>query len=127
MGRLTRKAALITIGAGGCGCGLAASELFAEGGAKVAIIDLPSSQGKLVAKRINAFAGLDCCFPADASVADQIRRAVRRAKECFEPIAVLLNLAGMTAVGAPLETRGNSLATCSLAPSCGLTRHEDMQ
>ncbi|MBV4540366.1 SDR family NAD(P)-dependent oxidoreductase [Pseudomonas vlassakiae] len=102
MGRLTGKVALITGGAGGCG--LAATELFAKEGAKVAIIDLPGSQGELVAKRINASGGLACFFPADVSVADQIQRAVRHAEECFGPITVLLNHAGTIAVGPFLET-----------------------
>ena len=73
MGRLNGKVALITGGAGGCG--LAASELFAREGAKVALLDLPHSDGKAVAERINAAGGTALFVPTDVSVAEQVERA----------------------------------------------------
>ena len=102
MGRLTGKVALITGGAGGCG--LAASELFAAEGAKVAILDLPTSQGEAVAERINAAGGEACFLPADVSVGDQVHQAVREAQARFGPITVLMNHAGIIAAGPFLET-----------------------
>lgn len=102
MGRLTGKVALITGGAGGCG--LAASELFAAEGAKVAILDLPTSQGEDVAARINAAGGEACFVPADVSVSDQVHQAVREAQARFGPITVLMNHAGIIAAGPFLET-----------------------
>ena len=102
MGRLAGKVALITGGAGGCG--LAASELFAKEGAKVAILDLPSSQGGALAARINAEGGTACFVPADVSTAEQVNRAVRLVEERFGAITVLINHAGTISAGPFLET-----------------------
>lgn len=102
MGRLTGKVALITGGAGGCG--LAASQLFAQEGAAVAILDLPSSQGEALAAEINAAGGKACFFAADVSSAEQVNRAVRHAEELFGPITVLINHAGTISAGPFLET-----------------------
>ncbi|BAN49640.1 SDR family NAD(P)-dependent oxidoreductase [Metapseudomonas resinovorans] len=102
MGRLNNKVALITGGAGGCG--LAASELFAREGAKVAILDLPSSDGAAVAERINAAGGSACFLPADVSNSEQVNRAVAEAEACFGPITVLMNHAGTIHAAPFLET-----------------------
>ena len=102
MGRLQGKVALITGGAGGCG--LAASELFAAQGAKVAMLDLPTSQGEAVAARINAAGGEALFLPADVSVADQVQQAVREAQAAFGPTTVLMNHAGIIAAGPFLDT-----------------------
>lgn len=102
MGRLQGKVALITGGAGGCG--LAASELFAKEGAKVAILDLPHSDGEAVAARINEAGGIAYFFPADVSSAQQVGHAVSQAEAHFGPITVLMNHAGTIAAGPFLET-----------------------
>ena len=102
MGRLTGKVALISGGAGGCG--LAVSQLFEREGAKVAIMDLPTSQGEAVAEQINAAGGVACFLPADVSVADQVNRAVGQAEERFGAITVLMNHAGTISAGPFLET-----------------------
>ncbi|WBG62113.1 SDR family NAD(P)-dependent oxidoreductase [Pseudomonas citronellolis] len=103
MGRLNGKVALITGGAGGCG--LAASELFAREGAKVALLDLPHSDGKAVAERINAAGGTALFVPTDVSVAEQVERAVAQVEERVGAITVLMNHAGTIHVGPFLETR----------------------
>jgi NAD(P)-dependent dehydrogenase (short-subunit alcohol dehydrogenase family) len=101
-GRLSGKVALITGGAGGCG--LAASELFAAEGAKVGIVDLPSSPGADVAKKLNE-AGHEAVFaPADVSDAAQVASAVEKIIGAFGPITVLMNHAGTLAAGPFLET-----------------------
>ncbi|CAM3584441.1 Cyclopentanol dehydrogenase [Pseudomonas reidholzensis] len=102
MGRLTGKVALITGGAGGCG--LAASELFAAEGAKVAILDLPSSQGEAVAAQINAAGGEAVFLPCDVSSAEQVHAAVSQAQARLGAITVLMNHAGIIAAGPFLET-----------------------
>ncbi|UVH51923.1 SDR family NAD(P)-dependent oxidoreductase [Pseudomonas sp. CBSPBW29] len=105
MGRLIGKVALITGGAGGCG--LATSELFAREGAKVAILDLPQSDGVAVAERINASGGNAYFIATDVSNADQVETAVTQVEQRFGPITVLMNHAGTIHVGPFLETSEN--------------------
>lgn len=105
MGRLTGKVALITGGAGGCG--LATSELFAREGAKVAILDLPHSDGAAVAERINASGGSACFIDTDVSSAAQVQAAVMQVEQRFGAITVLMNHAGTIHVGPFLDTSEN--------------------
>ncbi|MGO4619180.1 SDR family NAD(P)-dependent oxidoreductase [Ensifer sp. 2YAB10] len=100
-GRLSGKVALISGGAGGCG--LAASELFAREGAKVAIVDLPRSKGEEVAASIRANGGEAIFAPADVSVSAEVTSAVKAVETAFGPITVLFNHAGILAVGPFLE------------------------
>ncbi|MBK5564943.1 SDR family oxidoreductase [Ensifer sp. SSB1] len=100
-GRLSDKVALISGGAGGCG--LAASELFAREGAKVAIVDLPRSKGEEVAASIRANGGEAIFAPADVSVSAEVTSAVKAVETAFGPITVLFNHAGILAVGPFLE------------------------
>lgn len=100
--RLLGRTALVTGGAGGCG--LAASTLFAREGARVGILDLPGSQGELVARQLRD-EGLEACFaPADVSEPDQVVRAVAAVEAEFGPITALLNHAGILAAAPFLET-----------------------
>ncbi|MDO5630235.1 MAG: SDR family NAD(P)-dependent oxidoreductase [Paracoccus sp. (in: a-proteobacteria)] len=101
-GRLQRKTALITGGAGGCG--LAASERFAAEGAKVGIVDLPASNGAKIAQRLRD-AGHEAIFaPADVSDAAQVSRAVETVEAAFGSITVLMNHAGILSAMPFLET-----------------------
>ncbi|MFS0827279.1 SDR family NAD(P)-dependent oxidoreductase [Pseudomonas phoenicis] len=102
MGRLAGKVALITGGAGGCG--LAASQLFAAEGAKVAILDLPSSDGVNVAERIEAAGGSACFIATDVSDGAQVQAAVAQVEGLWGAITVLMNHAGTIHVGPFLET-----------------------
>ncbi|MEC9482603.1 MAG: SDR family NAD(P)-dependent oxidoreductase [Halomonas sp.] len=103
MERLKNKVALITGGAGGCG--RAAAELFAREGARVAILDLPTSAGEQVAAGINDAGGSACFVPADVSNAEQVKQAVEQAEAQFGAITVLMNHAGTIAAGPFLETQ----------------------
>lgn len=101
-GRLNGKVALITGGAGGCG--LAASELFAAEGARVGIVDLPSSDGSRIAHALRE-AGHDVVFAAaDVSDAAQVAAAVASVEEAFGPITVLMNHAGILCAKPFLDT-----------------------
>lgn len=101
-GRLSGKVALVTGGAGGCG--LAASALFAAEGAKVGIIDLPSSSGEAVASQLRD-RGYNVVFvAADVSDAGQVQAAVKTVEDAFGAITVLMNHAGILAAVPFLET-----------------------
>jgi NAD(P)-dependent dehydrogenase (short-subunit alcohol dehydrogenase family) len=91
--QLAGIAALVTGGASGLG--LATAERLAGAGAKVVIVDLPSSQGAEVARRLGskvAFAA------ADVTDEDQVARAVETAQELGELRAVV-NCAGVRQAG----------------------------
>lgn len=100
--RLAGKIALITGGAGGCG--LAASELFAQEGAKIGIVDLPRSDGEAVAARLRA-TGYEATFAA-ADVSDEpaVTAAVAAVTQTLGAPNVLFNHAGTLVVKPFLET-----------------------
>lgn len=101
-GRLEGRTALVTGGAGGCG--LAASRLFAQEGAKVGIVDLPSSDGAVVAEKLRAD-GFDAVFaPADVSNQEQVQAAVAAVERELGTITALMNHAGILAAGPFLDT-----------------------
>ena len=100
--RLAGKVALITGGAGGCG--LAASQLFAKEGARVGILDLPSSHGAKVAEDINRNGGVACFAACDVSDNEQVHNAVQAVARELGTITVLMNHAGILSVGPFLET-----------------------
>lgn len=101
MQRLLGKVAIISGGAGGCG--LAASELFAEEGAVVGIIDLPTSKGAEVAERLRKL-GHDAAFAAaDVSDPDQVDQAVAEITRQLGTATILFNHAGTIDVKPFLE------------------------
>jgi len=101
-GRLAGKVALVSGGAGGCG--LAASMLFAAEGASVGIVDLPRSKGEQTAAEIRARGGKAVFAAADVSDAGQVKAAVDTVAGELGAVTVLMNHAGILAVGPFLET-----------------------
>jgi NAD(P)-dependent dehydrogenase (short-subunit alcohol dehydrogenase family) len=101
-GRLEGKIALVSGGAGGCG--LAASELFAQEGAAVGIVDLPRSEGEALASRLRD-QGFKAAFAAaDVSDEAQVIKAVEAVGGQLGPITVLFNHAGTIVIKPFLET-----------------------
>lgn len=88
--QLKDSVALVT--GGGSGLGEATIREFAGAGARVAILDLPSSAGAKVADSIGERA---LFVPADVVSADQVTDAVQKTVARFGGVHVLINCAGI--------------------------------
>jgi NAD(P)-dependent dehydrogenase (short-subunit alcohol dehydrogenase family) len=88
--QLKDAAAIVT--GGGSGLGEATIREFAGAGARVAILDLPSSPGAKVAESIGERA---IFVPADVASADQVSDAVQKAVARFGGVHILINCAGI--------------------------------
>jgi len=86
---ITDKVALVTGGASGLG--LATVKRLHADGAKVAIVDLPSSNGKAVAEELG---GNAVFVPTDVTDEEQVQAAVDTAAG-LGPLAVVVNCAGI--------------------------------
>ncbi|SHK03230.1 NAD(P)-dependent dehydrogenase, short-chain alcohol dehydrogenase family [Pseudonocardia thermophila] len=84
--QLAQSAVAVTGGASGLG--RAAAERLAAAGARVTIVDLPSSRGAEVAAEIGA-----CFVPADVTEADQLAAAFAEAAE-HSPLRAVVHAAG---------------------------------
>lgn len=102
--RLEGKVALITGGASGLGLA-AAKELLATG-ASVVLVDLPSSEGEVVAKELGEKARF---APADVTVEDDVRAAVELAAGEFGGLHVVVNCAGVGFPGRVLTRDGAAI------------------
>ncbi|MFN2613801.1 MAG: SDR family NAD(P)-dependent oxidoreductase, partial [Actinomycetota bacterium] len=84
------KVALVTGGASGLG--RATIDAMLDGGARVVVVDLPSSQGETVAKEIGARARF---APADVTSEADVQNAVKTAVDEFGALHVAVNCAGI--------------------------------
>ena len=100
--RLDNQNVLITGGAGGIG--QAASLLFAEQGAHVAIIDRDVEAGNAVVKAITDAGGRAVFFQADVSDAQQLIETIEAATATLGHLDALFNHAGTIVVKALHET-----------------------
>ena len=99
-GRLDGKTAVITGGA--AGMGRVTSKMFADEGARIAIIDIQDTAGQETVEMIRAAGGEAEFFHADVSKADQVDRAFDAIKDRIGPYDVLFNHAG-TIIVKPLH------------------------
>ena len=86
------KNAVALVTGGGSGLGEATVREFAAGGAKVAILDLPSSPGAKVAESLGANA---LFVEADVASADQVTDAIAKTVAKFSSIQIAVNCAGI--------------------------------
>jgi len=91
---LKGRTAILTGAASPRGLGLAAATLFAEHGARVAILDLDAVAATTAAKSLpgDGHMGVAC----DVTSRDQCNAAVAQAKQRFGAIDILANIAGIT-------------------------------
>ncbi|GBD50668.1 SDR family NAD(P)-dependent oxidoreductase [Methylopila sp. Yamaguchi] len=101
-GKLQDKVAIVSGGA--TGMGGASSRLFAQEGAKVAIVDLNGEAAEATAAAIRAEGGVAEAFVADVSDEVAVGAAVAAAAERFGPATVLFNHAGTIVIKPFLET-----------------------
>ena len=95
------KVALVTGGASGLG-GATVKELHAAG-ASVVIVDLPGSDGEVVAKELGERARF---APADVTSEDEVKSAVTTAAEAFGGLHIVVNCAGVGFPGRVLTRDG---------------------
>lgn len=101
-GRLKGKIAIISGGA--TGMGGAASRLFAQEGAKVAIIDRNGDAAAQTVKDIRDAGGVAAYWVADVSDEAAVAEAVKGVEDAFGPVTVLFNHAGTIVIKPFLET-----------------------
>jgi NAD(P)-dependent dehydrogenase (short-subunit alcohol dehydrogenase family) len=108
--KLQRKTALVT--GGGSGLGLATVKELIGSGARAVIVDLPSSDGEVVAKEL----GERAVFAA-ADVTDQsdVQAAVDAALAHFERLHIVVNCAGVGFAGRVLNRAGEPVALAHFA------------
>lgn len=99
-GRLEGRTAVITGGAGGMG--RAAARLFAEAGARVAILDIQAENGRETVAEIEAAGGEALFFETDVSDTKSVRDAVARIVKTWGRIDTLFSHAG-TIIVKPLH------------------------
>ena len=99
--RLAGKVAIVSGGAGGCGA--AASTLFAEQGARVAIVDRDRDAAETLAAVLREAGGEAIGLGADVSQKSQVLDAVAAAKKAYGNADILFNHAGTLIVKPFLE------------------------
>ena len=92
MGKLQSKAAVIT--GGGTGIGSATAKLFAQEGARIAIIDWSRNAGEATVAAINKSGGEAHFIEANVSEPDQMEEAIGEAATKLRALHILHNNAG---------------------------------
>ena len=92
MGKLQSKAAVIT--GGGTGIGSATAKLFAQEGARIAIIDWSRNAGETTVAAINKSGGEAHFIEANVSEPDQMEEAIGEAATKLRALHILHNNAG---------------------------------
>ncbi|MBE9180407.1 SDR family oxidoreductase [Oculatella sp. LEGE 06141] len=99
--QLEGKVAVIT--GGSSGIGQATAELFAQSGAKVAIVGLSSDDLQETVNKIQQQGGEILAFSADVSKPEQIQAVMKQTGDRWGRIDIVLANAGINGVWAPLE------------------------
>jgi len=92
MGRLQDKVAFIT--GSGAGIGRASAVLFADQGAKVAVVELDTASGQKTVELIRENGGIAEFFQTDITDEESVKKTVHAVKKSFGKIDILYNNAG---------------------------------
>ena len=108
MGRIQGKAAFITGGGGGIGA--ATAMLFAEEGARLAVVDRDGAAADAAAAEIRGRLPSADVMPMAADLSDepQVKRAVDAAAAYFGGLDILVNVAGIRVYGALADAEPDS-------------------
>jgi NAD(P)-dependent dehydrogenase (short-subunit alcohol dehydrogenase family) len=104
--RLDGRVAIITGGSGGIGA--ATARLFAEEGARVAIVDLDAEQVDDAARAIDPTGNRVIGIPADLSNEEDAARAVATTLDRFGRVDILVNCAAIRVYGPVTEATADS-------------------
>ena len=92
MSRLSGR--IVAITGAGSGIARAAARMFAEEGAKVAVLELQESLGEAVTEEINAHGGEALFVQTDVTVPDSVEHAIEKSATHFGGLNTLFNCAG---------------------------------
>ena len=95
--KLQDRIAIVT--GAGSGIGRAIARIFAEEGARVAVLDVDDDAGLAVVDEIERAGGTAGFFHCDVAAQDQVRAAFRAIESELGPIDVLVNNAGISHIG----------------------------
>jgi NAD(P)-dependent dehydrogenase (short-subunit alcohol dehydrogenase family) len=109
-GRLDGKVAIVTGGGDGIGKGIC--ELFAEEGARLAVIDINDQAGGGTVAQVREAGGEAAFFHCDVGVEEEIAAMVKAATKTFGGIDILINNAGVHLTKGTLETATEEWERC---------------
>lgn len=99
--KLKDKVAIITGGA--IGIGAAIAQLFAQEGARIALIDVEKALGEESCGKITGEGGECRFYLADVSRADQVKAAIDQVMQDFNQVDILVNNAGIWRPGRVID------------------------
>jgi len=104
------------------GMGRATAHLFADEGAKVAVVDLGDDRVRAVVDEISGAGGVARGWVLDVSDRNAVERVVGEVREQLGPVDILVNNAGI-AIGAPFPMTEHYLDAWSKTLEVDLTAH----
>lgn len=107
------------------GMGRATAHLFADEGARVAVVDLGEARVQVVVKEITALHGADAAIGvvADVGSLDALRAAVSTVVEAFGGIDILINNAGVSMITSAYQDEESYESNWASTLDINLTAH----
>lgn len=107
---LDDKTAIVTGAAKGIGKGIAS--VFADEGARVAVVDVDVEQGKETANQLKQEGGDATFIETDVSQEDQVKRMIEATTEKCGPVEILVNNAGIGVYKSVLDASSEEWDRC---------------